>query len=98
MSLADTSKQVRTSVGLEVVQAPLEVDYRHAVHHLDDTPLAQDNPPPKRTVCGLRRVTFWLTMCILLLMIMVFAIAIGLAMGLTHHNSAHSPFKHSIAH
>ncbi|KAJ5549307.1 hypothetical protein N7513_006541 [Penicillium frequentans] len=92
MSLADTSKQVRTSVGMEVVQASLEVDHRHAVYYLGDTPLVKADPPPKRTVCGLRRVTFWLTMCIVLMTIVVFAIAIGLAMGLTHQNNSRMNF------
>ena len=98
MSLADTSKQVRTSVGMEVVQASLEVDHRHAVYYLGDTPLVKADPPPKRTVCGLRRVTFWLTMCIVLMTIVVFAIAIGLAMGLTHQNSTNIPFLHRSSH
>lgn len=94
MSLVDTSKQVRTSVGMEVVQAPLEVDHRHAVYYLGDTPLVKADPPPKRTVCGLRRVTFWLTMCIVLMTIVVFATAIGLAMGLTHQSGTDISFQH----
>jgi hypothetical protein len=96
MSVVDTSKQVRNSVGLEVVQAPLEVDHRHAVYYLGDTPLVKASPPPKRTICGLRRVTFWLIMCIVSLTILMFAIAIGLAMGLTQQNSTDIPFLYRI--
>lgn len=97
MQLGDSFKEVKTIDGIEVVQDAPEIDPRHRQSPASYSQVANSvtgtravNYPvesSRNTICGLRRVTFWLTTGIATLTIVVVAVAIGLAVGLTQQHS-----------
>jgi hypothetical protein len=97
-SNTDSAKGV-TSDGLEVVQPGLErVGYTRqpyeqqaaGFNHSEEKAHIFAPALPQEMICGLRKVTFWLSLAITALAIIVVGVAIGLGVGLSQANKSNS--------
>ncbi|PLB46417.1 hypothetical protein P170DRAFT_477297 [Aspergillus steynii IBT 23096] len=91
MSPINSTKEAPMTPALEVAQHPPDVSYRGlSPDQYQYTPMAYASGPEKGsqaglaegTTCGLRKVTFWLSLAIAGLVVIVVAIAVGLGVGL----------------
>ena len=97
-SNTDSAKEV-TSDGLEVAQPGLErVGYTRQPYEQQPTSFNHSEERmhtfapsiPQEMICGLHKVTFWLTLAITALVIIVVGVAIGLGVGLSQANKSNS--------
>lgn len=97
-SHTDSAKEV-ASDGLEVAQPGLEtVGYTRqpyeqqtaSFNHSEEKPHVFAPALPQEMICGLHKVTFWLSFAITALVIIVAGVAIGLGVGLSQANKSNS--------
>jgi hypothetical protein len=99
----DSAKEV-TSDGLEVVQPGLErVGFSSQPYQQQPASFnhsegkAHISAPPQEMICGLRKVTFWLSLAITILAIIMVGVAIGLGVGLSQANKSNSKMLFNFA-
>lgn len=103
MTGSDTHKEIGVVSGIEVVQPAPEVvqnypgqypvqyappgAYMTAAAPAPMVVPAQAPVQPQSTICGLRKVTFWLAFAIAVLGAVIIAVAIGLGVGLSQRST-----------
>lgn len=87
-SNTDSAKEV-TLDGLEVVQPGLE-SVGFSSQPYQQQPASFNHSEGKEMICGLRKVTFWLSLAITILAIIMVGVAIGLGVGLSQANKSNS--------
>lgn len=103
MTGSDTHKEIGVVNGIEVVQPAPEVVHHYPGQYpvqyaapgaymtaAAPAPVAVPEPAPvqpQSTICGLRKVTFWLAFAIAVLGAVIIAVAIGLGVGLSQRSN-----------